>query len=102
MSTKIDGMNGLPGLDTRPTTAVGATRPGSGKSSVQETSAAGAVHLSKDALNLQSVEHAVHSSSDVDEARVAQVKRALADGTYQVDARSVAVKLLALDRQLPK
>jgi anti-sigma28 factor (negative regulator of flagellin synthesis) len=33
---------------------------------------------------------------------VTQVRRALADGTYQVDARSVAVKLLALERQLPK
>ncbi len=100
MSTKIDGVNGLPNLS--PTTGVGSARSGSGKASVQPTSDAGGVHLSKDALLLQSLSGSVQSSSDVDEARVAQVKRALSDGTYQVDARSVAVKLLALERQLPK
>ncbi|HZP12219.1 MAG TPA: flagellar biosynthesis anti-sigma factor FlgM [Nevskiaceae bacterium] len=100
MSTKIDGMNGLPGL--APTAGVGSARPGSGKGNVQPAADAGGVHLSKDALQLQSLQGAAQSSPDVDEARVAQVKRALSDGTYQVDARSVAVKLLALERQLPK
>lgn len=102
MSTKIDGMNGLSGLDTRPTTGIGGARPGSGKGNVQPTSEAGGVHLSKDALSLQSLDAAVHSASDVDEARVAKVRQAISDGTYQVDPRNVAVKMLALDRQLPK
>lgn len=100
MSTKIDGMNGLTGLGTSP--GVGAARPGSGKSSVQAPSEAGAVHLSKDGMQMQSLESAVRSASDVDEARIGKVRRALADGTYQVDSRSVAVKLLALERHLAK
>ena len=40
------------------------------------------------------------TSTPVDEARVAALREAIADGSYRVDAGRIAERLLALERQL--
>lgn len=43
---------------------------------------------------------AADESAPVDQARVDRIRSELADGTYQVDVKSIAAKLLRLDHDL--
>lgn len=55
------------------------------------------VSLSAQAQELSRLESAAMNSADVDEAKVAAVKQALANGSYQIDAESIAQKMLDQD-----
>lgn len=52
----------------------------------------------------QGIKKAVDSSSDavVDVARVASVKKALADGSYQINAERIAEKMLHYEKLMPQ
>lgn len=105
MTQKIDGMNGMPGaLPLRPGALKphGGPRPASDGGAVSEAPDAAAVSLSADARQLQDLHAAVRASPEVNDVRVDQVRRALADGSYKIDSRNIADRLLALDRQLPR
>lgn len=58
-----------------------------------------AVHLSHEAQQLQQVSDKLRDQPVVNSARVAELKQAIADGSYQVDAQRVASKLLNFEAQ---
>jgi negative regulator of flagellin synthesis FlgM len=58
------------------------------------------VRITDSARQLAALEAAIREMPDVDEARVAKVRAAIADGTYQVSPDRIADKLLRLENEL--
>jgi len=67
-------------------------KPESGKSSTADT-----VSLSDNAVQLGKVDNSSIAAPVVDAQRVEQVKQAISDGTYEVDAKKVADKLMQFE-----
>ena len=58
------------------------------------------VRITDSARQLAALEQAIRELPDVDEAKVASVRAAIADGTYQVSPSRIAEKLIRLEREL--
>ncbi len=58
------------------------------------------VKLSNTAQNLNQLEAQIKAAPDVDSDKVSALRAAIADGSYQVNAESVADKLLNFEAQL--
>lgn len=67
--------------------------------SSQQARAGESVQLSKDALQLQNLTDKIAAQPSANSDKVAQLKQAIADGSYQVDNQRVASKLLDLEAQ---
>lgn len=65
-------------------------------------SASDRITLTDAAARLQKLEAALVDHPVVDEQRVADIRQALADGTYRTDPGRIADKLLALERELAR
>ncbi|KMM86175.1 anti-sigma-28 factor, FlgM family [Pseudomonas taetrolens] len=57
------------------------------------------VRLSPEAQQLQKIGDALREQPAVDSSRVAELKQAIADGSYKVDSQRVAGKLLEMEAQ---
>ncbi|GFM82804.1 flagellar biosynthesis protein FlgM [Pseudomonas cichorii] len=88
------------------TSRTGTTKE-SGKTDATESAATAAnvkgtgesVHLSSEAQQLQKITDKLGELPTVNSARVAELKQAIADGTYTVDSNRVASKLLNFETQ---
>ena len=58
------------------------------------------VRITDSAHQLAALEHAISQLPDVDEAKVAMVRAAIADGTYQVSSERIADKLIRFEHEL--
>ncbi|MDR2306361.1 MAG: flagellar biosynthesis anti-sigma factor FlgM [Paucimonas sp.] len=77
-----------------------ADKTGVASEAPQRANASGeAVHLSQEAQQLQKISDKLRDQPTVNSARVAELKQAIADGSYQVDAGRVASKLLDFEAQ---
>ena len=63
--------------------------------------AADSVNLTKSGIKLNELEHSVAEGPDVNQQRVEAIKKAIAAGTYNVDADKIAKKLTTLESLLP-
>jgi negative regulator of flagellin synthesis FlgM len=99
MNTTISS-NGLPQLPL-PTNSSDSSASQSSTANASTTSSAtqssDSVQLTDSALALQ---QASSTDSPVDSARVEQIRKSLAAGTYQVDPNAIASRLTSLESQI--
>ncbi len=57
------------------------------------------VQLSREAQQLQKISEKLRDQPSINKERVAQLKQAIAEGSYQVDSQRVASKLLNFESQ---
>ena len=58
------------------------------------------VELSPDARNIEAAEKALQEQPDIDDQRVAELQKALEDGSFSVDAEKLAQKMLEVDESI--
>lgn len=97
--TRIDGFNPLATSRTLQGQGAGGVENTRDQRSAESTSGLGPgfdnINLSDRGRVVAEAARAVHESSDVRADRVAQLKAAIADGSYSSDARLIAARLLA-------
>jgi negative regulator of flagellin synthesis FlgM len=103
MSNKIQGYGTQPPVVTGGAKTGGVDRPAApvGKVDGPAAPAGDSVTLTNSARTLTRLADAVAAAPVTDAERVSAVKKAVSQGTYQVDAQRVADKLLAANRELP-
>ncbi len=112
MNSIDNGMNGkLAGLDSKPASrtdgdSAGARRAGATGSTApagstpQDAPAGEAVSLTRTAGELQQLEAQLRETPGIDIERVETIRRAIAEGSYTIDAQSLVDSLLKSEREL--
>ena len=97
MVNKIDGVSGQRPPAAQPSSSA---RPERGEDRAAAGSSSDQLSLTSSAQLLKELGEAVSASPEVDRGRIEAIRQAIADGSYEVDARRVAEKLLKLEDQL--
>ena len=100
MSNEIDGVSAgnLPKIaDVSGNRRVDSEKPADSGSAATRQSPDDTVALTANAKLLERVEASLETASDVDVQRVEALKSAIADGSYQIDDRQIADKILRSD-----
>lgn len=106
MPVNINGVNNNSVNPQRPGPAErsdAASKPASNTIDQPRTTASSggdSVNLSDRAKSLKQAEQQLSSQPEIDDAKVAQIRQALEDGTYKVDAKQLAQKMLDLDKSI--
>ena len=104
MANKISGLSSdaAPVGAGRPAARVrdAATGGSSGATTSSSSEPAGEVHITDSASRLATLEQTLRSMPAVDEARVAQFRTAIDQGTYTVQPQQVADQLMQLEHSL--
>ncbi len=79
---------------------VSRSEPNARQQETRSSSAADSVSLTDTAARLQKLEGTIAALPVVDAQRVEAIRSAIANGEYQIDAQSIAEKMLAFDEQL--
>ncbi|MDO6442182.1 MULTISPECIES: flagellar biosynthesis anti-sigma factor FlgM [unclassified Marinobacter] len=58
------------------------------------------VNLSSQARNLKQLEQKLGDYPEMDDERIEEIRAALADGTYKIDAEKLAQKMLDMDKSI--
>lgn len=75
----------------------GPQQPDSG---TREASEGARVNLSPDARNIEAAEKALQEQPDIDDEKVAELRKALEDGSFSIDADKLAQKMLDVDQSI--
>jgi negative regulator of flagellin synthesis FlgM len=102
----INGLNGANPPRSHEGGKVSGTRGDEAKAPKSQADAAPAasdsVSLTDSAARLRKLENSLADLPEVDSERVATIQRAIADGSYQVDAGRIADKLLNFEASFGK
>ena len=106
MASNISGVQGAPSPEQVP--SVGAGRPiqrpqdavGGGTSSDTSKGGSQNVQITGTARQLSDLDQKVRSLPDVNEEKVAALRSAIQQGTYQVRPQHIADQLMSLERSL--
>ena len=105
MTNKI----GSGGVDNRPVqiaTERGVKRAGEAADAAaapaKVTASGDGVRITDSARQLAALEQAIRSMPDVNEAKVNEIRGAIANGTYQVSPERIADKLISMEKDLTK
>lgn len=102
MVSHINGSSGgsVHGAGQRDPVQKPSQQPTSVSSGGQQTTNTDSVELTPTAARLQSLETLVNQAPEVDQHKVAALRQAVADGSYQVDAGRVAHKFARFEAAL--
>lgn len=105
MSVDLNGIG--PGQVNTPRTTAdkssnqSAQAPSGEQNKAQSPAARGEnVNLSSQAKNLNQLEQKLGEYPEMDDDRIAQIRSALEDGSYKVDANKLAQKMLDMDKSI--
>jgi negative regulator of flagellin synthesis FlgM len=99
MNTTISS-NGLPQLPLATNSTDSSASQASTTSSASNTAASQADDSVKLTDSARALQQASSTDSPVDTARVEQIKKSLAAGTYQVDPNAIADRLTSIENQI--
>ena len=89
-----------PGVQNEPANSKQPAAPATASEQATTASKSGeSVQLSREAQQLQKISEKLRDQPTVNKERVAQLKQAIAEGSYQIDSQQVASKLLNFESQ---